>query len=486
MRATFYSFETVRKALMASQVAIDVTNQNVSNVNTEGYARQRVDLTSISADMGPTKFARTSPSAGQGVDLGGISQIRDQFIDIRYRKQYAQYGEWSSKLSFMTDIENAIDEVSTDGLNTVLSNFYDQLQSFSLNADSIEYATTFRSAASKVTQILNQYSGELADVQQQYIFNTVTDVADLNRAVQSISELNDQIKGMTMRGTVPNELFDQRNLLMDKLANLCGATFENAEYGQINVKLGDRYLLGTDNVAQALEVDTSGSEVAIKFSSDSTPADIATGGLKGYLAGLNGKGIFANGGEDDYKGIAYYQQSLDALAKSFADTFNTLNYKDGDKFLFTSSDGGDITAKSIRISDEWLKDAQFVTRSTIDDEPGTTPGTGKNDNLLKMIEALNAKQGITSFFSGTFEEFSTSLIGEMGVDVKYCKDMTDSANAVVNTLAKQKESVMGVSIDEEGVNMVKYQKSYNAAARLMTVMDEMLDTLISKMGLVGR
>jgi flagellar hook-associated protein 1 FlgK len=105
---------------------------------------------------------------------------------------------------------------------------------------------------------------------------------------------------------------------------------------------------------------------------------------------------------------------------------------------------------------------------------------------MRMIDAMQQKNGITSSFKGTYEEFVVSLIGEIGVDKEYCGDMIDTSSSIVESIETQRDSEMGVSLDEEGINMMKYQKSYNAAARMMTVLDEAVDTIINKMGVVGR
>lgn len=487
MRATFYGFEAARKALMASQVALDVTSQNISNINTEGYTRQRADFSSISSDTGATRFAQLPGNvvAGQGVNVNGISQSRDQFLDTRYRKSYSQYGQRDAKLSVMNDIESIFDETSTDGLNARLGDFYAQLESFASNSESIEYATTFRAAAKKVTEVLNQYSEELADVKDQNIYTANIDLGQVNQCIEKVAQYNDQIKGEYTRGATPNELLDMRNLMLDKLSNLTGASYELKADGQVSVKLGDRYLLDSENknAIDKLSLDTSGYPASAVFS-DGTKAEITGGTISGYLSELNGKGTFADPGDpsdDRTMGILYFQKSIDALAAKFADNFNSLNDSTGVKMLFVGDSSGEITASNICISEEWLSDSQFITRSTT-----ASSGEGKNDNLLKMLASMDEQKDISASFKGTFEQYVTSLIGEMAVEVEYSKDMKDSTQAVFNTIANQRESVMGVSLDEEGINMVQHQKSYNAAARILTAMDELLETLINSTGKVGR
>lgn len=483
MRATFFGFEAIRKALAASQTALDVTGQNVSNANTPGYTRQRLDVSSISPDSGAVRYATTSAAVGQGVDIKSITQIRDQFLDLRYREESAGFGKWSANLSIIKDVENVLDEVSTNGLNKRLEDFYNQLQSFSLNAESIEFASVFRSSAQKVAEVLNQYSRQLSVLKEQYIFNTGNTVNDVNQELEKIAELNSLIKGEIVQGNTPNELMDMRNTLLDKLSEQMGTDFEFKTDGQVSVKLQGAYLLDSSkgNLIKKLNFQSAGYPAYVEFA-DGTAANIKTGSIGGYLTGLNGKGTFASSpSEDNSIGIEFFQKSIDSLAQVFADNFNTLNDATGVKKLFVVGDGsGIITAGNIKLSDEWMADAQFITRSE------TMSGEGSNDTLMKMIESMDTKRAVTPNFNGTFEEFVVSMMGDMAVQVKYSQDMKDTSESVLNTVSDQRESVMGVSLDEETMNMEKYQKSYNAAARLMTVMDEMLDQLINRTGIAGR
>lgn len=488
MRATFSGFESVRKALMASQISLDVTSQNVSNVNTEGYTRQRADVTAISADNTSSKFANTDCSlVGQGVNITGITQTRDQFLDTRYRKSNSEYGKWGTKLSITTDIEGVLDEVSTDGLSKSLTDFYSELQNFSSNAETVEYATTFRSAAKKVVEIFNQYSNQLSDIKEEQIYDCKADVDQVNRSLERIAQLNSEIKSDLVRNVTPNELFDARNLLLDKLSNLVGINVEGHTDGQVSVKLGDVYLLDSqkDNYLNELTLN-AGEDVTITLGSGAK-AGITTGALAGYLDGLNGKGVFAdlsNPSDNTSNGIQFYQKSIDSLAKAFADNFNSINDSTGVKKLFVGDSAGNITAANIQISQGWLSNAQYITTSTGATSP--IPTEGKNGNLLLMLQSMDKDQSITPYFSGTFEEYSVSVMGELSTDVEYSKDMTSSAKVDLDSISNQRESIMGVSTDEESVNMVKYQKSYDAAARIMTVLDQMLDTIINNMGVVGR
>jgi flagellar hook-associated protein 1 len=486
MRASFFGFEAVRKALMASQKGLDVTGQNVSNVNTQGYTRQRIDLGSLSLDTAYSRYAKSKGDCvGQGVEILSIDQTRDKFIDARYRSCNADSGRWDTKVSVLSDIENILDETSTDGLHARLNDVFSKLQGFSINPESIEFASIFRSSVQKLNEIFNQYSTQLDDLTKQNTFNLDISVTEINNTIEKIAQLNNLIKGEVVQGQNPNELNDSRNLLLDKLSNLCGASFEFLKDGGVSVKIDGKYLLDSDKYDKTNFISLNSSSEPIKITwADGSNANITKGQIAGYLETLNGKGKFAlqaDTAKQKTSGIPYYKTSIDKLALIIADTFNNINDNTGSKKLFVGDSFGVINAATIKLSDEWLNDAQYITKSTLADA-----APGNNDNLLRMVDSMNAKHNITSRFSGTFEEYMASVIGDIAIEVKDTQDMSDSSSFVLDTISNQRESMMGVSIDEEAINMVKYQKSYNAAARLMTVMDDALDTLINKMGTVGR
>lgn len=488
MRATFYGFEASRKALMAAQTAMDITNQNVTNVNTSGYTRQRVDLSSIGVTTTSRFGTSASANVGLGVNIDGITQIRDSFLDIQFRKESAENGKWEARLDVLKDVEDIIDEFDTDGLNNKLGELYKQLKSFSENCDSIEYATVFRSSAQKVTETINQYSVMLDKISEEYKYNTDTELTAVNNKLVKVAALNTLIKGQIVQGVQPNELLDSRNLILDQIANITGAEFKFDPSGQVSIKIGDTYLLDSDNNNAITNLQTTETASGFKITTtEGVDVNITSGSAKGYLEGLNGMGNFADEslGQVSIKGLKYFQMSIDSLAQSFAETLNSINDPTGTKKLFVGDEDGVINASSIKLSEDWLEDADFITKTTQPPIDGTS-STGRNDNLLRMIAAMDDKRNITSHFKGTFEEYITSIIGDLAVEVDYVTDMADASDTNLNSISEQRESVMGVNLDEETINLVKFQKAYNAAARVMTAMDQMLDTLINNTGMVGR
>lgn len=520
MRPTFLAFQTASRALEASRANIDVTGNNIANVNTDGYSRQRVDLSSISSGGFTQKYAVKGSAVGLGVSISNISQIRDPFLDARFRNENAESGKYDTLLSGLSDLERVFDEIDTQGLQSELSNFINQLQTLSQTPTSNDISLIVRTAAQKVAQIINVYSKQVSEVREQQIYDLTNVVInnDFNTKVKNIASLNTQIREELTHGNTPNELFDKRNSLIDELSNIANIkvtttperisedmTIENLSISLYDANSGrsigivQNGLYNTLNVNQGSTSDSLKIEVISCFDApeDTDITSSFSGGtIKGYLDLINGNGTYATLGENDFRGTLYYKKSMDTFAANFAYVLNSVNGDgDGDiKKLFTDTAGGtQITAANIRISSNWLNDPSYLTTTTVD------PPTGEPDNVLRMISALNSDVSFVRnpygtgtgsdasvMFRGTFSEYMSGTIGELALDIDLNHNFAETSNNVLSSLYNSREAISGVSLDEEGINLMAYQKSYNAAARYFTALDEAVDTIINRMGIVGR
>ena len=517
MRPTFLAFQTASRALAASKAHIDITGNNIANVNTEGYTRQRVDLSSISSSSYTQRYAVPGATMGYGVEVSGITQTRDPFLDSRFRTQNAEAAQYDTILSGLNDLEGIFDEIENTGLQSEMSNFINQLQILSQSPTSADFALVARTAAQKVTQILNIYSHQTEQVREQQIFdleNVVID-NDFNTTVKGIASLNQQIREEVTHGNVPNELYDKRNLLIDKLSALApirvttqpekiseGLTIENLNISLVDPTSGTAIGLVQNGLYNTLTTAEKDGELRIQINQSfgDAPKDITSyitsGTIKGHLDLINGKGAYATGAQNTFRGTLYYKSAMDTFAGNFAHLMNNLNKvdptdpADPDKPLFGTNDGTiAITAGNIRISEDWMKDPGHITTTRI-----TSPSGGA-DNILRMISALNGKMDFrmnptdttsSILFAGTTGEYLSGLSGELALDVELNTNFSDTANNVLYTLSTSRDAISGVSLDEEGINLMAYQKSYNAAARYFTVLDEAVDKIINGMGIVGR
>ncbi|NLP29936.1 MAG: flagellar hook-associated protein FlgK [Clostridiales bacterium] len=515
MIPTFLAFQTASRALAASQANINITGNNIANANTEGYSRQRVDLSSFSTGGSSQKFATPNYAGSLGVQITGIGQIRDIFLDARYRNENSNSGMYDKVLAGLKDLENVLDELSTAGLQEELLDFTRQLQTLSESPTSEELTLVVRTSAQKVTQIMNVYARQLSEAREQAIYDLSNVVVnnEFNTLVKNIASLNEQIKKEHTYRNNPNELLDKRNLLIDQLSNIANIKVtvtpdkisediivENLEISIYDEKTGISIGLIDNGLYNELSVIERDGKISLELTgafdahdTDDITDHFSSGAIKGYLDIINGSGIYADTakGENDFRGTLYYMNAMDTFAATFAKVFNDLNDIDpGDENampLFSANDGsGIITAANIAISEEWINSSTYINTSKI-------PG-GDNDNVLRMINAMEGKLDFYMdveneaglVFKGTFNEYMTGLIGELSLDISLYKNFSDTSDAVLTSLFNSRESISGVNLDEEGINLMAHQKAYNAAARYFTILDEAIDRIINNMGVAGR
>ena len=551
MRSSFAGFTTAQLAMRASQKALDVTGQNIANINTKGYTRQRLDLISFSTGRGVSKYESSlNVKVGSGVLTTGLSQIRDPFLDIRYRNEVANAGTQDQKLAIMKDLETVFDEVTKNGIQSQISDIATMLQKLSSEVGNSEFDSMVKSSSDVLTKMFNQYAKQLDSIRAEHETNLDIDIGTINDLLSNIHKLNETIKINHIHGNSALELQDQRNSLIDELSGYMKieVKYEIEQItDQVSVEVPKISLVGDTGKIPLIDGNFK-TEISKETAADGktnikmtmpdiitapvppatdpvvTPQapqeiteDITAGTVKGILDMLNRSGEF-DAGTETVRGIGYYQKSLDLLASKFAEAFNKANREpvfnadgtpqlDGsgnpvftEKNLFASSEKDalgnplPITAKNIAISEEWNNGQIGITASVKHNSP-----TGSNDNILNMISMLSEKMeykvsvtdagGVTtekSLFTGSFQEMFTNTGSMLALDVKSTTSLLDNYVTISDEVANMRDNISSVSLDEEGMNILHYQKSYNAAARLMTALDEALNTIINSMGIVGR
>lgn len=539
MRSTFAGFTTATLALNASHRALEVTGQNIANINTPGYTRQRLDIKSLYLRGG--EFYNSNPNAriGFGVEITGVSQLRDPFLDIQYRNQMAKLGTTDAQVSGYEKIANILDETNQNGIKNALSDLTTQLQKLAQNPNSKEYDSMVRSSSQMLLNLFHQNATNLQEVRTDLTneFRDTT-IPDANKIIQNIAELNETIKNSEILGNPALELKDERNELIDELASYlpitvkyrdhdlgAGFTVEELDIYYTDAD-GTSYKLLSDNLAGMLSTNADGQPVELYITDaygkgpEEITNSIGEGVLKGTLDILNKSGGFDNP-PTDVRGLGYYEKSLDSLVAEFAKVLNDLNTvmldADGnpipddpadpganrtDHVLFETIDGSDnFTASNIKIADGWANGDYGITTSKVmvpnpDGKPGTEgEGATADENVLKMVKAMSADHQFSytneagnnvDFFKGNFYNCFVNIENVLNIDLKAGNSTLENKITVINQTADLKDSISGVSLDEEGINLLHYQQSYAAAARLMTTLDEALDKLINGTGVVGR
>ncbi|MGN1110311.1 MAG: flagellar hook-associated protein FlgK [Oscillospiraceae bacterium] len=515
MRPTFLGFETQKRTLQIAQKSIDITGQNVSNINTPGYTRQRVDLYaqyySTNRDLRWSSDASSLSMAGQGVNAYGVSQIRDIYIDKRYRENVAIEAETETTTNILGELEDVLDNFETDGLQYFTTQFFKSLQDYSSEKpDSSEVATICVNTAKNLCRLLNDYDMKLTEVETTYVNELRDTLSYINSLTEKMNTLNDKIvkeKFHYPEGYDPNELIDEMNLYIDELATYGNIEVERHESGAFSVKMGGVTILNGEefktNRILMKDYDIYGQAIMFWESGDSF--SLTSGSLKSYYNMLNGNGVYATGAQNNYYGIAYFKTAIDEFARTIANTFNNANYANFDEFrtMFApSEEGAMITAGNIRVSDYWEKDPTMIGQVRrqdpmtgmyeygFDEVKDETTGivTLQNTNVLYLISQFDnggIKFGTAHDFEGSVYEYISFISNRLGQTIEYEASRNETAMSTVDTLLDARDEVSAVSMDEEGINMLNYQKWYNASSRVVTTLDDLLDKLINGTGRVG-
>lgn len=520
IRSTFSGFTMAQLALSASQRAIDVAGQNVSNVNTTGYTRQRLDLTSINPVGASFSSSLFDNKVGQGVMMNGITQIRDPYLDIQYRNQLAKTGTADATDNILEKIGNIFDETDRTGIRSAFNDIISQLTNIAKTSEAGEESSDalVRSACKVFLNAIHQNATSIDNVIKDVVDELQnSDVKNINSCIQQITELNTTIKNTQIMGNPALELLDQRNQLLDNLATYLPiqVTYQTEGTGSeavdtLKVTFKDNsdnvHTLISDDKGAEFQIGTAGGgiPVSLKIKDALTPEDpadpanvnnvdvadlMSNGVLKGKLDMLN-KSEFFDG--TDTRGIGYYNSMFDTFVNTFATLMNGLNAgvnADGSitaKDLFSTSDGSaTFTAANIKISDDWMNGTVTMTR-TQDTGAGGTENSTDYSNILKMIDELSNKEHDFGVFKGTMISGYDSIQNTQAIDRKASSSILSNHLTVLNQIADSKDAVSGVNLDEEVIDMMRYQQSYNAASRLMTTLDQLLDKLINETGVVGR
>ena len=492
MRPTFMGLETTKRGLMVQQKALDIIANNVSNVKTKGYTRQRLDTVTVQA-YGNDRFAGSSiPLAGQGVDMRGVAQIRDSFLDSKFRLEYGDVGYYDQSAVILDEIQAAISdpEVDGSGIQNALKTLSQAISDFSGNPQDETHANIVMNSFMGLTQVLNEYDTKLKGIMENQIYDLSVSVNDINTKLAQLTDLNRTITHEVFLNTDydgvtygPNDLMDQRNVILDELARYGEVKVTNKSDGSIQVKFNGQTVVDSENNNfwnDSIKLGDDG--VSMHWNRDNKTVALPTGALRSYSEALTGDSSLN-------KGISYYQHKLDAMASKLAEVFNRIipdTYQAGSpqtpdayKMLLQGDEEGNVTAGNISISDMWANDASYLR------EKNNPNGQMATDNILNMKKLLDQDLQMGEF-NGSFYEYVTHVTTTLGTQISTNEARLKSCVSTANSVDTDRMSQSGVSLNEEGVNMMSFNKAYQALGRLMTTMDEQLDILINNVGLVGR
>ncbi len=519
LRPTFLGFETAKRGLTAAQKGLDISGQNLTNWDSAGYTRQRVTQVAVAPDSYRSRYSSSRTGvAGQGVDITGIGQVRDVFLDKRFREESGDVGYFVQSSSILGDIQAALNEFNPKddtGLRGCLMSMSNALQEFSINAYSETHANIVATEFKNLTQTLQQISNKLKDSREQQKYDLEISVEEINKKLQQVAGLNQAIMDdmSVMRDNPyfgPNELLDERNLLLDELSQYMDLQYSNNPDGTVTVTVnGQTAVSGSKFDKLEMVEDKKTGVVGVRWVSSSKPASFTTGSVKASLDYINGRGPnLKNPGESTQRGYLYYKDKLDTFAQTLATAVNKIIPEvdaDGNiipgayrKLLGGLSDVPDvdgkfhvrddipITADNLSISDKWSQDSGYIIFHRNKDDVPDNVGNYAQALMEAVTNGSHLFDSNGEEFKGSFLDYIKGYSSTLAEDVSFSENRRVATSNISKNLEDSRDEVSGVVVDEEVANVMMYQKSLSAASRLMTAMDEALDVIINKTGLVGR
>ena len=435
--STFMGLQTSLRGLLAHQQAIDTTGHNVANANTPGFSRQEAVVAPTQPFVVPANSVLTGAGAqlGTGVDVSSIRRIRDAFLDIQYRAQSTALGDASARSNSLEQVELAFAEPGDDGLASQLDKFWNAWSDVANAPESAGARSALISSAQTLSTSFQTLSSQLTTVatQAQDEYDAITGpTGDVASWAAELAGLNTSIRDAVVRGQQPNDLMDRRDLLIDQLSSLAQVSVTDVGNGAQQVDFGGVTLVDPMTPAGY-----------------SWPQTLTTpGGKLGALLDLASP-----------TGPALsFRTQLDAVASDLVTSVNALH--SSTPFF----DPAGTTAATINV---------VATIATL--QTGSGAAAGEND----------VAQSIAALRGGTTDQLYGALVARVGIAVQANSRAQSTAQSLADAVDSRRQSISGVSLDEEMTNMIRFQRGYQASARTMTTLDDMLDTLINRTGRAG-
>jgi flagellar hook-associated protein 1 FlgK len=447
--STFTGIQTSLRGLLAQQRALDVTSHNIANASTVGYTRQEATLVASTPLSVTTSRGANAGALGTGVDVQSYRRVRDQFLDLQYRGQSMGLGEQTARSDALSQTELSFAEPGDNGISSALAQFWGAWGDLSNGAEGAPARQALVDNARSLSQRINDLQSSLAGARQRAA-DEYTQLAGAGGEISGISAdlastLN-AIRDAEMTGAQPNDLYDRRDLLLDQLSSMGQVSVAQSPGGSVDIKLGSVTIVAAD--------DTTGIATVPAGTFPLNFAGNPPGGRLGALIDLQS----ATGP------IGSYQTDLAAMAQSLADSVNAIYSATGTNF-FTYGTGSNGLP-------ELKLNEPAVSSTTLVGGLG-----GASDNTLALR--------IADLRGGDADKRYQQLVTRMGNEVAQATRSESTAQVLTDNLKDRRESVSGVSLDEEMTNIIRFQRAYQASARAMSTTDEMLDTLINRAGRVG-
>jgi flagellar hook-associated protein 1 FlgK len=439
-------------SLQAQRRAMEVLGQNIANVGTEGYSRQRVSLVSDTGGTVPAVFA-TANTSGNGVLVGSVVRLRDSFLEARALQEHAVSAGLDRTKASLDRIELGFGEPGETGISSQLADFLAAWDDVASRPDDLVARRSLIERGRTLASSFTSVDGTLGALGQSSVEQLTAGIDEVDALAARVAELNGRIQVAVMAGSAPNDLADERDRLIGTLAQRVGVTTRDGEGGMVDVFVdGNALVRGVHN--DALKVDVTAGVASVQWTRDGRPA--AVGGEAGALVAI----------ASDI--VPRYRNGLAAVAQQVHDDVNALHQTGVALDGTTNHDFFTMVNGTIEVDPAILANAALVAAAGVG-------GATRDGSVARKLAKLTGPEV-------TYRD----LVVGLGVESQTAARRLDIQSKITTSVDAARQSASGVDLDEEMTEMLGVQHAYQAASRLMTAVDEMMDTLINRTGMAGR
>lgn len=456
--------DTGKRSLANSQTSLQTVAHNIANKSTEGYSRQRTEVLS----NGPVTEGKLQ--IGMGARAAVVTRINNPWLEKQIQREGMSMGYEDTRADAMGRVEQIYNEQTNKGLNQYVAEFFNSFRELANNPESLASRTLVRESAVGLVKDFGRVSDQLRDVQDDLNGQIKTTVTEINQITKEIASLNEKIHTVELAGVPANDERDRRDLMLKKLGEKINISWGEGKDGVVSVTAGSTALLVSGTSSNELRAQTSDTKnrLEIYFLGSASPVDITEQISGGRIGGAL---------EVRDHTVEDLLNHVDKLAYAIATEVNRAHIEGYDKngnagiLFFDMPNGERGAASEIAINRTIFNDVSRISVASKPNAPG-------DNSVANVISSLQYKQ-IMNDGTATMDDYYNTEVGQIGAIAQRATKAQESQRNVMNQLSNIRESLSGVSLDEEATKMMEFQKLYDASARLIRVADEMLETALN-------
>jgi flagellar hook-associated protein 1 FlgK len=455
-----------KRSLSNSGTGLQVVGHNIANKSTEGFSRQRVELqTAVPISEGRIQI-------GMGARTGQVSRTNNPWLEKQIQRETTNMGSMETKSDSLARVEQVYNEQINKGLNQYMTDFFNSFRELSNNPESLAARTMVRETAVAMANDFKRVNTQLRDIQIDLDNQLKTNVEEINQMAKEIASLNEKIQIVENQGAHANDERDRRDVLLKQMGERVDITWGEGANGDITVTAGRTAIMVSGGSYN--ELKTAGSATTDKVEVYFKSGEHAS--LHNVTQQLTG-GKIGGALQVRDQSIEEMRTAIDKMAYKMAEQINTAHIEGFDRagragvLFFEMPESENGASDNLALNTTIFNDVGRIAAASRPNAPG--------DNLVANVISSLQYQRLMDGGTATFDDFYNTQVGQIGTIAQRANKTFEAQKNIISQLGNIRESISGVSLDEETTKMIEFQRAYEASARLIRTADEMLETVIN-------